>query len=175
MSGLGRDTEAAAATSEAVAIRRRLASANPAAYGPDLARSLSNLGVQLSATGRDEEALAAAQEAVTAYRQLVQARPEAFAPELARSLMALASIRALSPAGPVQALHAIHEAAGLYLQLSAQAPEVFTARLTAALGAAADLLDLLGQASDARALRRLAGAGSLAEATSLLQQHLPGG
>ncbi|MCK9921770.1 tetratricopeptide repeat protein, partial [Frankia sp. AgPm24] len=66
----GRREEALAATEQAVEIRRRLAAANPAAFEPDLARSLTNLGALLSGLGRREEALAATEQAVEIYRRL---------------------------------------------------------------------------------------------------------
>ena len=47
----GRREEALAAEQEAVAIRRELAEASPAAYLPDLAASLSNLGNRLARPG----------------------------------------------------------------------------------------------------------------------------
>jgi tetratricopeptide (TPR) repeat protein len=55
-----------AASQEAVDIYRRLAQPRPDAFLPDLASSLSNLGLGLSNLGRREEALAASQEAVDA-------------------------------------------------------------------------------------------------------------
>ena len=74
------------ATSEAVDIYRQLAAANPAAFEPDLAMSLSNLGAFLSGLGRREEALAPAQEAVRIRRRLATANPAAYEPDLAVSL-----------------------------------------------------------------------------------------
>ena len=84
------------AAEEAVAIYRelvraeaapdQLAEASPAAYLPDLAASLSNLGTRLAEAGRREEALAAEEEAVTIYRQLAEASPAAHLPDLAISL-----------------------------------------------------------------------------------------
>ena len=51
-------------TEEAVAIRRELAAASPDRYRPDLATSLSNLGVRFSELGRPADALPVAEEAV---------------------------------------------------------------------------------------------------------------
>lgn len=154
-------------------IRRQLAAANTAVYGPDLARSLVNLAALLAATQQRDEALAAAQEAVTAYRQLAQHSPDAYSADLARALMSLAAAQVLSPTGPPDALHAASEAAVLYLQLTARSPTAFTPHLTESLSTAADLLDLMGQDSHASHLRRLARAGSLTEATSYLVE-IPG-
>ena len=71
---------------------RRLARANPQAFEPDLAMSLTNLARSLAALGRREEALEAAQEAVEVYRRLARANPQAFEPELARSLGTLGMV-----------------------------------------------------------------------------------
>ncbi len=92
LSALGRREEALAATQEAVAIRRELAEAHPAAFRPDLASSLGNLGNQLSDLGQREEALVATQEAAALYRELAEAHPAAFRSDLARSLGAQGSI-----------------------------------------------------------------------------------
>ncbi|MFE1206276.1 tetratricopeptide repeat protein, partial [Streptomyces sp. NPDC058762] len=55
-------------------------------YEPDLAGSLSNLGVQLAEAGRHGEALTTAEEAVDIRRRLAQDNPAAFEPDLAGSL-----------------------------------------------------------------------------------------
>jgi tetratricopeptide (TPR) repeat protein len=86
LSDLGRREEALAAAEEAVSLYRRLASARPDAFLPDLAGSLNNLANMLSALGRREEALAAAEEAVFLRSRLASARPDAFLPDLACSI-----------------------------------------------------------------------------------------
>ena len=53
---------------------------------PDLAASLTNLGIRLAALGRYDKALAATQESVAIRRVLADACPAAFLPDLARSL-----------------------------------------------------------------------------------------
>ncbi|MFF2901112.1 tetratricopeptide repeat protein, partial [Streptomyces sp. NPDC057966] len=78
LSNVGRREEALAVASEAVAIRRRLAEENPAAYMPDLAMALNNLGATLSNVGRREEALAVASEAVAIRRRLAEENPAAY-------------------------------------------------------------------------------------------------
>jgi tetratricopeptide (TPR) repeat protein len=62
-SDLGQREAALAATREAVELYRELATRNPDAFQPDLARSLNNLGIRLSALGQREAALAATREA----------------------------------------------------------------------------------------------------------------
>ena len=86
LSEVGRREDALAPAEEAVQIRRRLAQANPAAYEPDLARSLNNLGTCYSEVGRREDALAPAEEAAQIYRRLAQANPAAYEPDLASAL-----------------------------------------------------------------------------------------
>jgi tetratricopeptide (TPR) repeat protein len=65
---LNRPADAAAATEEAVAIRRDLAAADPDRYRPRLAESLAHLGELLGQLGRSAEALAATEEAVAIRR-----------------------------------------------------------------------------------------------------------
>jgi hypothetical protein len=69
------DAEALDATLEAVQSFRRLAAADPAAFAPRLAASLTNLGAILSSLGRREEALAATDEVVQIHRWLAAADP----------------------------------------------------------------------------------------------------
>jgi CHAT domain-containing protein/tetratricopeptide (TPR) repeat protein len=70
-------------------IYRRLARKNPAAFLPDLAMSLNNLGNRLGDLGRREEALTAAEEAMRIRRRLARKNPAAFLPDLAKSLNSL--------------------------------------------------------------------------------------
>ena len=60
--------------------------ANPAAYEPALAASLTNLSIQLADAGRRDEGLTAIQDAVKVYRRLAAANPAACEPDLATSL-----------------------------------------------------------------------------------------
>ena len=92
LSEVGRSGEALEVAQEAVDLYRELAQASPAAYTPDLARSLNNLAKFLSEVGRSGEALEVAQEAVDLYRELAQASPAAYTPDLAASLNNLATI-----------------------------------------------------------------------------------
>ncbi|MFB4298263.1 tetratricopeptide repeat protein, partial [Actinomadura sp. NTSP31] len=64
----------------------QLAQNNPERYLPDLATSLTNLGVTLSELGRLDEALPVTEEAVRIRRQLAQNNPERYLPDLATSL-----------------------------------------------------------------------------------------
>jgi tetratricopeptide (TPR) repeat protein len=94
-SSLGRNNEALIASVEAVEIYRRLAATNPAAFEPDLAGSLNNLGRVFSSLGRNNEALIASVEAVEIYRRLAATNAAAFEPDLANALQQSAVLQAL--------------------------------------------------------------------------------
>ena len=55
----------------------------PTGTAPDLAASLSNLGIRLSVLGRPADALPVTEEAVAAYRELAAAMPARYRPDLA--------------------------------------------------------------------------------------------
>lgn len=74
------------ATEQAVTLYRRLADKAPDAFLPDLAISLNNLGIRLSALGRREEALQATREAARIDTRLFRQLPQAFKQLWLRSL-----------------------------------------------------------------------------------------
>ena len=84
--------EAEAAYQEALDISRQLAKTNPAAYQPDVAMTLNNLGVLYYTTQRLKEAEAAFQEALDSYRQLAKTNPAAYQPYVAATLNNLANL-----------------------------------------------------------------------------------
>ncbi|MBT2440092.1 tetratricopeptide repeat protein [Streptomyces sp. ISL-36] len=81
----GLRNEAITSGRQALQVWRDLTSTDPARE-PELANSLTNLGVFLSEVGRQEEALTAAQEAVEIRRRLTAGNPAAHEPDLALSL-----------------------------------------------------------------------------------------
>jgi hypothetical protein len=90
LANAGRRQEALAPAGKAVTIRRQLAEANPDAYLPDLAKSLSNLGEILAGLGHRQQALAPVEEAIHIYRRLAEDDLGAHLPSLASSLNNLA-------------------------------------------------------------------------------------
>lgn len=84
-SQLGNLMGALQASTRAVAAARQLAKTNPAAYGPDLAVSITNLAILLGRTGDRSGALAAAQESVSIYRGLAKTDPLLYSIDLAAS------------------------------------------------------------------------------------------
>lgn len=83
-----RPEEALALFGEGVAVRRDLAARDPDGFSAPLARSLSNLGVQLRELGRHDEAIAAHDEAIRLFRSRT-GKPGADA-DLARAIAARA-------------------------------------------------------------------------------------
>jgi hypothetical protein len=119
-------------STEAVAIRRALAQANPAAYLPGLATSLNNLSVQQGATGDRDAALATITEAVQHYRALAQANPAAYLPDLATSLNNL-SVQQSEAGDRDAALATITEAVQHYRALAQANPAAYLPDLATSL------------------------------------------
>ncbi len=125
-------------------IYRRLAEANPAAYLPDLAMSLNNLGFTLSGLGRREEALAPTEEATGIRRRLAEANPAAYLPDLAGSLNNLGFT--LSELGRwEEALAPTEEAITIRRQLTQTSPAAYLPNLATSLNNLGATLSELGQ------------------------------
>ena len=150
LGAVGRLEEALAATGEAVAIRRELASARPDAFTPDLAMSLNNQSGRLASLGRREEALAAIEEAVAIRRELASARPDAFTPALASALNNQSN--QLAGLGRrEEALAAIEEAVAIRRELASARPDAFTPDLATSLNNQSNQLASLGRREEALA------------------------
>jgi tetratricopeptide (TPR) repeat protein len=80
-----------ASTTEAIALWRKLAGAQPETFLPNLAASLCDLGLFHSKLGAREAALASTGESVALWRELRRATPDAYALNLAQSLTNLAA------------------------------------------------------------------------------------
>ncbi|MBL7519161.1 tetratricopeptide repeat protein, partial [Frankia sp. CNm7] len=146
----GRREEALAAGEQGVEIRRRLAGANPAAFEPDLAAALTNLGAMLSGLGRREEALVTTEQAVEIYRRLAGANPAAFEPDLARSLTNLGAL--LSELGRrKEALAATAQAVEIRRRLAGANPAAFEPDLAGAVDNLGGRLAGLGRREEALA------------------------
>nr|MCR4935207.1 tetratricopeptide repeat protein [Oscillospiraceae bacterium] len=109
---------------EALAIYRRLAEANPAAYEPDLAGSCNNLGNLLSATNRLPEAEERHREALAIYRRLAEANPAAYEPDLAGSCNNLGNLLRDTNRLP-EAEERYREALAIYRRLAEANPEAY--------------------------------------------------
>ncbi|MEV5434472.1 tetratricopeptide repeat-containing serine protease family protein [Streptomyces sp. NPDC052682] len=137
-------------TSSLAQANGQLAQADPDVYEPDLASSLSNLGIRLSEAGRRSEALAAGQEAVEIYHRLAADNPSAYEPDLAGSLSNL-GIR-LSQAGRwSEALAATEEAVEIRRRLVADNPSAYEPDLARSLSNLGNRLSEAGRWSEALA------------------------
>ena len=104
-----------------------LAVLDPARYTPDLARSLTELGISLRARGAHADALAATGEAVELGRTLSVANPPRHIPDLTRSLIGLgASLRTFGRR-PEAVLHE-GEAVAWWWHLTQRCPGAFDER-----------------------------------------------
>ncbi len=148
LSSLDCHEEALTATQEALGIFRRLATARPDAFRPDLALGLDNLGCDLAALSLHKPALDATQEAVDLYKELAADRTDAFLPELARALNNL-RIRLSALGRHEPAIEAAAEAAGHYRKLAADRPDAFLPDLAMSLGAYGSMLVADGRAAEA--------------------------
>ena len=150
LANASRPDEALAAAAEGTEIYRRLATARPDAFEPDLATSLNNLGNRLSEVGQRDEALAATAEGTEIYRRLATARPDAFEPNLATSLNNLGD--RLSRLGSrEEAAAAAAEATEIYRRLATARPDAFEPDLAMSLTNLGAFLSGVGQRDEALA------------------------
>ncbi|MGV9267591.1 tetratricopeptide repeat protein [Kitasatospora sp. NPDC003701] len=127
---------------------RDLAQDDPAAHEPDLAGSLSGLGVRLSEVGRRVEALTAAADAVEVYRRLAAADPATYEPDLARSLSNLGLV--LSDAERrAEALTAVEEAVEIFRRPAAANPAAYQPGLARSLSNLGKVLSAVGRRIEA--------------------------
>ena len=142
LSMLGRWEDAVMASTEAVALYRRLADTNRTEFEPDLAGSLNNLSVLLSDLGLHRDALAATTQAVDIRRRLAAVNPTAYEPGLAMALNNHSVV--LSNLGRRHdAVAASNQAVEVYRRLAATNPRAFEPHLARALtNLGADLSDL---------------------------------
>jgi len=173
LSDLGdRHEDALATVAEAVAMRRDLSHANPDLYRYDLAGSLSNLAVRLSAVGRLEEALAPSREAVEICRDLASGHPDRYRLNLAASLNNLASH--LSNVGRNEdALAVAEEAVEVYRDLAASQSDAARAGLAGSLANLSARLADLARHQDAHNAGREAVKIYRALATARPDAHRP--
>ena len=150
LSWLGRHAEALAPAEQAVDIYRRLAEDNPAAYLPNLAGSLTNLGASLWELGRRGDALAPTEGGVRFWRRLADENPAAHLPDLAMSLTNLGSL--LSELGRRgDALAPTAQAVDIRRQLANENPAAHLPNLAIALTNLGTRLSELGRHSEALA------------------------
>ncbi|MER5381738.1 tetratricopeptide repeat protein [Streptomyces sp. NPDC002688] len=144
----GLHPQAVATSQQVVDIWRNLAQSNPAAYEPDLASSLSNLGVHLGSVGRHAEGLATEQEAVAIRRRLAQDNPTTHGHHLAESLINLA-LRLDAIGRRAEALATTERVIPAYRQLADTDPATYEPGLATALNNLGSYLAKAGRHEDA--------------------------
>ena len=149
---------ALAATAQAVAACRRLATIDRDVVEPALADILGSLGDRLSEVGRRDEALAATVEAVDIYRRLAATAPLVFEfdDEFAAALTSLGS-RLLELGRREEALAATVEAVNIYRVVAATNAEALDDELATALIGLGQMLSSLGRRDEALAAATEAG------------------
>ncbi|TDB73182.1 tetratricopeptide repeat protein [Micromonospora sp. KC723] len=153
LSHLGRWEEGLACAEETVAIRRRLAEADPAAHLPALAMALHSLGTHLLDVGRSAQALPVSRQAVDLFRELATADPDEHGPELALVLNSLGIV--LSRLGRhAEALAISREAVDLFRELAANDPDEYLSGLAMVQHNLGIRLSRLGRNEEALALGR---------------------
>ena len=111
-------------------IRREQAKANPAAYLPDVATTLNNLGVLYRNTQRLKESADAYTEALQIRRELAKANPAAYLPDVAGTLNNLGNLHKAEGQNIEAAAQFCNEAAVIFKQLSVDNPARFGPALT---------------------------------------------
>lgn len=168
LSHCGRPGEALARTEQALAVRRRLAAAAPGAHGLELAESLAGYALALAEAGRHDEALAPAEDAVARLRRLHAADPGTHAERLARALASLARVGVDGGHDARAALSASGEALEIFYVLGLSAPAAHARLFAAVLTVHADILQALGRAAEADAVRRWAHTGDPSEVRRMM-------
>jgi tetratricopeptide (TPR) repeat protein len=150
---LGRRKAALVAAAEALRIRRPLAEAQPDAFIPHLAESLSRVGSLLSTLDEHQAGLALVEEAVRLNRALAEKQSDAFAPDFAGSLVNLANVLSALDRRK-EAVAAAGEAVHLYRALAEMRPDAFTLDYGRSLCVAGNLYAETGDYDQAMATLR---------------------
>ncbi|MFI1030547.1 tetratricopeptide repeat protein [Streptomyces sp. NPDC020951] len=127
-----------------VSTYRQLVCEDPAAFAPDLARSLSNLGLALGDMGRRAEALTAAEQAVAVYRRLAHEDPDAYEPELANAMSGF-GIQLSRMGRRQEALGADEESLEIRQRLARRNPAAFEPDVAQALSNLGNGLSAMGR------------------------------
>lgn len=173
----GEPNEALSRSEQALAIRQRLGAREPDAYEPEHAESLAVYGMILAKVGRHQEALAAVTKAVGVIRQRAEANPEVHEPRLALVLTDFAKVSLDGRHDLDAAIAASAEALDIYHGIAGRNPSdaaVFAPYFQATLALHAGILEALGRAAEAGALRRMLRTGDITEVRRMMSpRHHP--
>ena len=155
---------------EAHGIYQKLAGIDPIAYRPDLAQSLTYLGVGRLKNGDPYGALGPANEAVGLYRELAKANPGAYLPQFANALNNQAASQ-FQAGNKDQALQASAEMVGIWQSLADASPAVHQADLVRALTVDSLMQRSLGSEDDGRWLEAIGRTRAVNLRAGLRAQH----
>ncbi len=147
LSDLGCLNEALPPLKEAVDVFRQLSRTASSRYEPDLARSLTSLGVVLTKLGHPDQGAVVTDEAVIIRRELAAIAPELYRHDLALSLNNL-GLHFLYMRNFDQALISAEESAAIYREVVASSGR-YKDGLAKALGNLANLLIEVGRPEEA--------------------------
>jgi serine/threonine protein kinase/tetratricopeptide (TPR) repeat protein len=121
----GKEAEALQAYQKALAIKQKLADANPAVteFQSDLAKSHFNIAIVLSNTGKREEGLTAMRKALAIFQKLADANPAVAGFDLARSQQGIGQLL-IDMGKPAEALQAYQKAQATFQELTDANPAV---------------------------------------------------
>ena len=122
--GQNRLQEARRHFERALELRRAMAPQNPAAYLPDMATTLNNLGNLDRLENQPKEARRHYEEALQIHRQLSQENSEPFPPDLAVTLNNLGSLEEATMQWEDAGLH-FEGALEIYRQMAQQSPDAY--------------------------------------------------
>ena len=145
---VGEYREALTVHRETVALRRKLATAEPVRYTADLGRTLTSLGASLHEVGEFRAALTTDREAVALWRELAAAEPARHTADLGSALNNCGlSLHAVGEYR--EALTTDREAVALWRELAAAEPAGHTADLASALNSLGGDLHEVGEYREA--------------------------
>jgi tetratricopeptide (TPR) repeat protein len=116
----------------ALELRRQLAQQNPAAYLPDIATTLNNLGNLDRLQNRPEDARQHYEAALEIHRQLVQQNLEQYLPDMAMVLTNLGSLEKNTMTGDTARQH-FEESLKIYRQVAQQDPDQYLPKVAEVL------------------------------------------
>ncbi len=149
LQGRGLSERACEAYRAALAIYRELAQSAPDVYRPNLAMTLTNLGIILRALRALEEARAMYTESLRIWRELAHTRPDVHGPDVAMTLTNLGTV--MSDLRDLEDGRTIYmEALLIYRELALSAPDVYRPNLAATLNNLGNILRDLRTLEDAR-------------------------
>ena len=156
LSELGANERALHFSEQALEIYQQLAKTNSARYLPGLARALNSVAELRCRLGLWNLALTPAEQAMRIRQALIRGGRDHYLPNLIASLSSYALVCVNAKTDLPEALVAVSEAISLCERSAKRFPHAITDHVATAYTIKADVLDGLGRADEATAIRRRA-------------------